>query len=299
MKKILIIGGCGYIGSKLYIYLSSKHSVDTLDKEYFGNLVNPKNIKKNYAAINKKFLSKYSTIILLAGHSSVAMCEDNMLPSFQNNVVNFLNILPKIENQKFIYASSSGIYGKTGKKSAKELDDRYKPTNYYDLTKKIIDDYISLTNIDYYGLRFGTVNGGSPNLRIDLMINKMYYSAKKNGKIYLTSGNILRPILGMQDLCRAIEAIIETKERKPGIYNLASFNKKVTKIARETATAIGNTELIIDEKKNKNVYDFSISSEKFKKSFNFNFLDNIETIVSSLKESYTQSVKSVRVKKLI
>lgn len=299
MGKILIIGGCGYVGSKLFLHLSSKYSVDTLDKEYFGNRVNSKNIKKNYSNINQKFLSKYSVIILLAGHSSVAMCEDNMIPSFQNNIVNFLNLLTKIRDQKFIYASSSGIYGKTGKKSAKETDDRYKPTNYYDLTKKTIDDYSSLTDINYYGLRFGTVNGGSPNLRIDLMINKMYHTAKKTKKIHIVNGDILRPILGINDLCRAVERIIEIKEKKPGIYNLASFNKKVTQIAKETARAMRSVELVIDEKKGDNVYDFSISTTKFEKAFQFSFSDTTKSIIMSLEQSYTKSLKSERVKKIL
>ena len=46
MGRILIIGGCGYIGSQLFVYLKNKgYKVDTVDLEWYGNYVNPKNFK--------------------------------------------------------------------------------------------------------------------------------------------------------------------------------------------------------------------------------------------------------------
>ena len=192
MEKVLIIGGCGYIGSRLFQYLSEKkYSVDTVDTEWFGNFVNPKNIKCNYNTLSKKFLNSYGVIILLAGHSSVQMCKDNMFASFKNNVNNFINLLSKLSDQLFIYASSSSVYGNTKNISAKEDYERYIPTNYYDLTKKTIDYYAHLSKISYYGLRLGTVNGFSPNLRVDLMINKMYEAARNTGKIKIIKHNII------------------------------------------------------------------------------------------------------------
>jgi UDP-glucose 4-epimerase len=298
MQKILIIGGCGYIGSKLFIHLTKqKYFVDTVDITWFGNNVNPNNIILDYKSLTKAFLKKYDVIILFAGHSSVAMCENAMIASFENNIHKFLTLLEKIDTQKFIYASSSGIYGSTGKRLMEEDEDRYIPTNYYDLTKKTIDYYAQLSHIQYYGLRFGTVNGGSPNLRTDLMINKMYLTSQKTGKIIITNKKVLRPILGIQDLCRAVVSIIE-KEGTRGIYNIASFNSSVGEIATAVAQELKGIEIVDNgEKDLQKVYDFAISTEKFEKTFDFLFTDTVKSIIMSLQEKKKKVLYSERLKR--
>lgn len=281
MKRILIIGGCGYVGSVLYLQLvKSQYRVDTVDIEWFGNYVNKKNIKKNYKDLTPRFLQKYDVIILLAGHSSVQMCVENMLPAFRNNVENFLLLLKKLKNQIFIYASSSSVYGNTGKNDITEDYDRYTPENFYDLNKKEIDYYAHLSQVRYYGLRFGTVNGFSPNLRVDVMINKMYNSVKTKKRIVVVNPGIYRPILGMNDLSRAVERIIEKKAPR-GIYNLASFNLTIKDIAIRTAKTLGNVRVDIKATP-RSAYNFSINTNKFQKVFNFEFKDTPETITQSL-----------------
>jgi nucleoside-diphosphate-sugar epimerase len=95
-NKVLIIGGCGYIGSSLFNFLQNKGlNVDTIDLEWFGNHSVHKNINLDYKSLTKDFLSKYDSIVLLAAHSSVRMCENAMMPAFKNNVVTLLNFLKK------------------------------------------------------------------------------------------------------------------------------------------------------------------------------------------------------------
>lgn len=280
MNKILIIGGCGYIGSRVYLHLKKKNYVDTMDLEWYGNNINSNNIKKDYGKITKSFLSTYSVVILLAGHSSVAMCQKKRFESFKNNVQNFIHLLDKITDQKLIYASSSSVYGNTKERFVNELYDRYAPINNYDLSKKIIDYYSHLSTIKYYGLRFGTVNGWSPNLRLDLVINKMYDNAVRTGVIHIYNAHSYRPILGINDACRVIDRIIENDIEK-GIYNIASFNTTIEKIAKKVAKAIGNIK-VIDEGIRKG-YNFSTDTSKFIKMANFTYEDTIENIVDSLK----------------
>ena len=60
MKKILLIGGCGYIGSALYLHLKKmNYDVHTVDLEYFGNFngnQNLSNFKTDYDLLSKKYL---------------------------------------------------------------------------------------------------------------------------------------------------------------------------------------------------------------------------------------------------
>ncbi len=294
MKQVLIIGGCGYIGSSLYLYLTSKnYHITTVDLELFGNEINPKNIKKNYSDLSKDFFKKFDIIILLAGHSSVQMCLNNRKDSFENNVQNFIDLLEKIDDQKFIYASSSSVYGNSKSKVVDETYDRYTPSNYYDLTKKVIDYYAQLSGSNYFGLRFGTVNGYSPNFRSDLMINKMFLHAKEKKNITLYNANVHRPLLGIYDLCRAVEAIIK-QDKTPGLYNLASFNKTIKEIGQTVGKYL-HTPVSITSDKDHNAYDFSIDTRKFQQEFNFVFNETVETIVKSIENNYKKLHPSVRI----
>jgi len=295
-KNVLIIGGCGYIGTRLYNYLKDQYNVSTIDTEWYGNYTNSNNIKKDMKSISDVDLLDKSVVILLAGHSSVKMCENNMMSTLKNNVVNFAELLDKIDDdQLFLYASSSSVYGDTGSRVVDESYSKFKPNNFYDLSKHEIDSYAELSNKTYFGLRFGTVNGYSPNLRNDIMINAMTYNAIENKKIFCFNPEVNRPILGISDLCRAVRTIIEKGNKSnKGIYNLASFNSNAKDIASEVAKVTG-AELVISDKPPEIItnvklqakaYDFLINSKKFEKEFDFEFEETVESITKSLVEKY-------------
>jgi len=290
MKNILIIGGRGYIGSKMYEELSKEHNVSVMDLCWF-NEANSNTIVSDFGNMDKEFYSKYESIILLAGHSSVKMCEGNLQYSYENNVRNFINLLSNLTNkQQLIYASSSSVYGNAGENKVDESYHDFIPHNHYDITKHVIDLYAPKFDIQYYGLRFGTVNGASPHVRKDVMINSMVYNAITDGEIKLFIKDIMRPILGINDLCRAVNKIINTNEDKRGIYNLASFNKTAEQIALGVSSIlnipikeyVSDPTLIKNSKLETKSYNFSIDCNKFCDNFNFKFEDTIESITKSL-----------------
>jgi UDP-glucose 4-epimerase len=291
--KTLVIGGCGYIGSALFLDLErSGYDVDTVDLEWFGNWVNPANRRLDYRCLTRDDLRLYEAVILLAGHSSVPMCSSERLASFENNVVNFLGLLEKLRpTQRFLYASSAGVYGRHGETLATEAHADLAPLTYYDLQKREIDEYARMSGLDYYGLRFGTVNGGSPHLRTDIMINQMYHSAKTQGVIRLANPTAKRPILGLSDLCRAITTLLR-EPSQPGLYNLASFNATVWDIARRVQEQIPDAKLQLRE--STPCYDMQMSTDKFERTYRFEFRDTCASIVASLDRCYLQSAKTTR-----
>lgn len=290
-----MIGGTGYIGSRLFFHLGERFKITTVDLEWFGNYVNRDNIRKDYRDLNKVFLEKFDAIILLAGHSSVAMCQSAMLDSFKNNVENFVYLLSKIRpGQKFIYASSSSVYTNSQDKKSEETDVLFEPLSHYDLSKQEIDHYAKLSDVEFYGLRFGTVNGASPNLRTDIMLNKMYESIV-SGSIKVFNRKICRPILGIRDLCFAIEKIITSPDRR-GIYNLASFNSTIENIVDELCRIYPRI-VVKDQGSTDLVYNFSIQTRKFCNTFDFHFQDTIESIITELALQWDKMSKSIRIKR--
>ena len=81
--KILIIGGEGYIGTYLNKHLISQG----LEVQTFGNR------RLDYNILGREFLSQFSHIVLLAGHSSVQCCLGSLDSPWKNNVRNFKNLV--------------------------------------------------------------------------------------------------------------------------------------------------------------------------------------------------------------
>lgn len=277
MKNILITGGCGYIGSALFNHLSKNHLVDTVDLEWFGNFINNKNYKIDFDTLTTNQLSKYDVIIHVAANSSVSLCKD-IFDAYNNNVTKFLNLVKKLDKQKFIYASSSCVYV-TSDTTPKIETDILSPMDGLTFTKTTIDQFMPLTDVEYYGLRFGSVNGYSPNMRLDLMINAMSLSALKDKVVNVFNGQAHRPILGVNDLVHAIVSIVESEKDNRGVYNIASVNHNIYEIGQQVANYFSVP--LIDNGKNF-TYDFQISSEKFEKIYNFKFVDDISSIVNTI-----------------
>jgi len=282
MKKILIIGGNGYIGNRLIKDYQFQYDITNVDLCWYDEPLNLCH-QIDYNDLQETTLQKFDVVILLAGHSSVKMCNGSATSIFNNNVKNFINLISKLKpHQKFIYASSSSVYGDVGTNTVNEEYNGFVPHNNYDITKYTIDLYAPQFDVQYYGLRFGTVNGYSPIVRNDVMINAMTYNSLKDKEIRLFVKDIVRPILGISDLSRAIKCIIDTEEDHRGIYNLASFNST----AEEIAYGVNNiTKAIIKEQDAKldiKPYNFSIDSSKFKNTFNFEFKETIESITKEI-----------------
>jgi nucleoside-diphosphate-sugar epimerase len=248
--KILLLGGKGYIGSRLHPYLVWRdYDVTCYDLCWFGNSTMMPFGRKDFNDLSIEELTEYDAVILLAAHSSV---------------------------KEFICV------------------------NNYDLTKYAIDQYMLNNNPiqQWYGLRFGTVNGFSINFRSELMLNSMSRSAIEDDVIRMSNSHIHRAILGLSDLLESIDAILQKGTSKnSGVYNINSFNSTVSNLAEEVA-AITDVK-IIDEGKVGNPYDFMISNKKFSNTFDFKFKSTVQSIVQEIKTQYgnvrfTNRDKSVR-----
>lgn len=298
MKKILLIGGNGYIGSRLYNYLTTcGYDVDNLDMGWFG-LVHDNTIIKNFDDLTITELEQYTHVILLAGYSSVGLCNE-IYTSIKYNVEYYNKLVNKLNpDQVLIYASSCSVYGNS-QRILSEDDLLSPPLNIYDFTKQTIDYISSFTkNRRCVGLRFGTVNGFSPNMRMDLVVNAMTLNGLEKGVINVSNKNTGRSLLGLNDLCEAVERIILTDNVTTGVYNLASTSTTIIEIA-ETIQKLLGCVMVVDNNMNTS-YSFNVSNNKFTQTFDFDFSDTVESMYNEIISNVNNiKIRSNRSKKII
>jgi nucleoside-diphosphate-sugar epimerase len=273
----LVIGGSGYIGSALCPQLNTYYT--NMDLHWFGG-PSP-NLKMDFGDITQGFLKNYDTIVLLAGHSSVAMCDHNLLGSWKNNVTNFINLLECMgDDQVLIYASSGSVYGSNNDTLCYESMDLPLESKTYDFTKKAIEKIAMKSDRNTVGLRFGTLNGWAPNTRTDLMINQMVLTAKTSNDIALTSVENYRSILGINDCVNAINAIIENPKQGNYIYNLSSLSGNVRSFGTAVKNSLNCNLTIHDEETSR--FSFQLDNSRFIEDYNFVYLDTLQSLIEDL-----------------
>lgn len=260
-SKILLIGGCGYIGSYLYNSLVQSYHVDVCDIQQRGNPAKiPIKYNISYQRLSKNICHKYEVILWFAGHSSVEQSINDPDGALNNNFFDLVEFLKKIKNTtKFIYASSASLYnGFKGK--AKETDIQNQRNNPYDLSKFLFDSIIEHYNKNFYGLRMGTVCGYSPNIREELIFNKMCIDSYFIKKIYLSNPSAKRSLLFLSDLTDLVHFAIE-KNLKPGFYNAFSINSTIGQIAKNISRFYKSSIILINSF---GTYSFNLCNQKIK-----------------------------------
>ena len=201
MKKILIIGGAGYVGSELCNFLHKrKYKVACLDNFWFKNKLNKniKLIKKDIRSFEYSEFKNYDIVINLAYLSNDPLCEINARDTWEIGPLSTYHIMEaciKYKVKKFIFASSGSIYGlKKEKKVTEKLG--LDPITDYNKSKmiceKVMESYKDKIKIVI--LRPATICGDSSRLRLDVVLNLFCYQAYFNKKINILGGKQIRPL---------------------------------------------------------------------------------------------------------
>lgn len=268
--KILVIGSEGYLGSRLVPYLSDKgYAVVGIDAGYYSKPEFP----KDYNSIGT--YEFFDTIILLAGHSSPTLCENDKIGSYKNNVTNFIRLLEKINpRQRLLYASSASVCN--GLKDAKEEDVLGIPISHYDNQKQLIERQAIKSGIETVGMRFGTIGGYSPNPRLDSVINSLYHDGINKQWLTVNNGNNMRSYLGMNDACKSIEALINITNPEK-IYNIASGTKSISDVAIQISKITNSN---ITSEHGESNYSFWMNCDRINKIIPLT--DTIESICADM-----------------
>lgn len=246
MKKIFITGAAGFIGFHLTLYLKKKGyfilGLDNFNSYYSLDLKNlrAKILKENdieviQGDINDKVLldkilsNNFTHVVHLAAQAGVRYSLEKPFEYVNSNLVGFVNLLESIKNQKnlkFIFASSSSVYGSNEKIPFSVYDKTDLPNNLYGATKKanelIAYSYHNINKIPTIGLRFFTVYG--PYGRPDMAYFKFTKNILEGKEIEIyNNGNMKRDFTYIDDIVKGIDASLDYNSTFE-IFNLGNNN---------------------------------------------------------------------------
>lgn len=251
--KILLTGGCGYIGTSLTRELLNQgHSVHVVDIQWFGNYLEPHPsltlTRDDIRNASSWDLRGFDAVLHLANVANDP-CSD--LNSKLNWEVNALATMFLVERAikdrvpRFIFASSGSVYGvKEEAEVTEDLD--LVPISDYNKTK-MISERVLLSykhQIHVQIVRPATVCGFSPRMRLDLSVNMLTMQALANGRITVFGGDQTRPNIHLKDMIRVYLHLLEKGTALEGVFNAGFENISILDIAR-TVTATLPAEIVV------------------------------------------------------
>ncbi len=304
MKKIFITGAGGYVGAKLVPALLNKnYSVTAFDLFIYGEEVLDKH--KNLEVVvgdirNTNILDK-----VIPGHDAVIhlACISND-PSFELNPqlgqsINLdafepmVQIAKKSKVERFIYASSSSVYGLKSEKNVTEEVSLEPLTDYSKFKvecEKILkpfnsEDFTTVT------IRPATVCGYSRRQRLDVVVNILTNLAFNKREISIFGGKQLRPNIHIDDMVRSYILMLEARKDKISgeVFNVGYDNLSIEEIATKVKNIIGEDVKLKTTPTDDN-RSYHISSSKIQKQLNFSPMFGVEDAIKDLKLAFEKKL---------
>jgi dTDP-glucose 4,6-dehydratase len=252
MKKILITGGAGFIGShvvRLFVQKYPEYHIYNLDVlTYAGNLENITDIEKesNYTFVkgditDEPFIAQlfqehqFDGVIHLAAESHVDRSIEDPMAFVKTNVIGTVNLLNAAKTQwtnnsegkRFYHVSTDEVYGSLGTEGLFTETTPYNPNSPYSASKASSDHFVRAYG-ETYGLPFVLTNCSNnygpnhfPEKLIPLFINNIINN--KPLPVY-GDGNYTRDWLFVKDHALAIDLVFHQGQHQ-GTYNIGGFNE--------------------------------------------------------------------------
>jgi UDP-glucuronate 4-epimerase len=273
-KTTLITGGAGFIGSSLIDKLLQENpqkailNIDNFDP-FYPREIKEQNISGHIQFPNYHFVEsdinsykhlqkatkdiEIDCIVHLAAKAGVRPSIQDPQSYFQTNVMGTLNLLELAKEKgvkKFVFASSSSVYGKNPNVPWREDDLNLEPISPYAASKiaaeKVCQTYAHLYEMDISALRFFTVYG--PKQRPDLAIHKFFKLAIENKPIpFFGDGSTRRDYTYIDDIVQGIKGAMQYHGSGFEVFNLGNHQ---TVSLKELVDAIGGVlgkEMLLDK----------------------------------------------------
>ena len=280
MKKILITGGAGYIGSMLSTELVLQgYQVTVIDKlKYEKSSLDHLYYYKNFSFINsdvrnekilRENIKKHEFIIPLAALVGAPLCEKFKKDAITTNLEAIKLILKNLnKKKKIIYLTTNSGYGIGEKNKFCNESSPLKPISLYGQTKCDAENEVRKFK-NSISFRLATVFGSSFRMRSDLLVNNFVQRAVNENYIDIFEPKFRRNFIHVRDVVRGIVFSIKHFDRlKANVYNLGLSSANITKIdlAKKIKKQLKKLKIrVIKNKSDPDKRDYFVSNAKIKK----------------------------------
>jgi nucleoside-diphosphate-sugar epimerase len=305
VRRILVVGGAGYVGSVLTEELLQRdYTVRVLDRLYFGDsgLRSVRDrielVEADMRTVSPRVLEGVDAVVNVGGLSNDPTAEYNPRANHEMNTVATAALarLCKAEGvRRYVLASSCSIYdcGIVDER-ADVLQDETSPVaprapyslSKYDAEREILP--MADESFCPVALRKGTVYGYSPRMRYDLVVNTFVRDALAKGRLTLHhGGEMWRPLVDVRDAAQAYIALVEAADAavRGEVFNLCYRNLRISELALRTQEALRRLDIEVDVRPDYHhgsVRNYRVSGEKIGRVLNFRPKVSIEESVSDM-----------------
>lgn len=305
LRRVLVTGGAGYVGSVLVPkLLQAGFDTTVIDLYLYGDDVLAsvkgnsllKEVKGDIRNLElmRKLCAETDAVIHLACISNDPSFELN--PTLGKSInydatVQLIHLAKEAGVNRFIYASSSSVYGvKKEENVTEELP--LKPLTDYSKFKAMCEEVLLKEQTLHFVpvvLRPATVCGYSPRLRLDLTVNILTCHAVLKGKITVFGGVQKRPNIHIEDVSDLYVNLLRYPDNKVagGIFNAGYENHSLMQLAEIVKEVVGG-KVTIDVAPTDDIRSYHICSEKILRELGFEPRHTIAEAVADLKAAFAQ-----------
>src|SRR2546427_2636370 len=303
LKRVLVTGGAGYVGAVLVPRLFERgYLVRVLDLYLYGDDVlrasagNPSLEQVKGDIRDRQLLERVmpgcEAVVHLACISNDPSFELNPELGKSINYDAFFDLVAVAKEsgvKRFIYASSSSVYGVKSEDNVTE-DLPLEPLTDYSKYKALCEEVLlKVQSADFTTVvvRPATVCGYSPRLRLDLTVNILTNYAVNNRRITVFGGSQKRPNIQIADMAAVYLRLLEAPDHQVAgkIFNAGYQNNTVLELAEMIRSVVGRSTEIVTTRSDDN-RSYHISSEKIRRELGFEPTHTIEDAVHGLLDGF-------------